>query len=809
MKIVKFLLSLALTLGLIFLLDQPQNVQGNDVPPLGHFFSPFSGFWQNAESPDHFSSRHFEMTGLNGKVSIRFDERMVPHIFAQNLEDAVFAQGYITAMFRLWQMDMVSRLSGGRLSEVFGESLLENDKLQRRRGMVHGAMNAMKGWQESPEDFALIQAYAEGVNTYIRDIGPAELPLEFKLLNYQPERWSVLKSALVKKYMDKTLCSAEDDLESTNALMVFGQDLFNKLYPEYNPKQTPVIPAGTKWSFSPIPMEPPAPVQEAVGMINQKLPPKERELVGSNNWAVSGKMTKSGNPILCNDPHLQLTLPSIWFEIQIHTPELNAYGVSIPGIPGILIGFNEHSAWGETNVGQDVSDWYKITWTDAAHTSYAWDGNVKKATLVVETFRVKGQPQPVLDTVKWTDWGPVVYDDAKDPKAGLALRWIAHDKPNAKDVATFLGLDKGKNYDDYRRTLSFFDFPAQNFVFASNDGDIAITANGKFPLKKKEQGRFVQDGSYSANAWKGFIPREQVPAVKNPERGFVASTNQHTTDPTYPYYYNSMSFDDFRARYLVGELSKMENITPDDMKRLQNSTYSIQAAEGLPAMISLTDTAALSGRESAILKKMKSWNFRFEAEKTEPVIFLDWWERVYRGTFDEVYAWEDSIPMLMPEAWRLIDFMSTIPGDEIFDNKNTPKVETAREIVTAAFRATVKKLAGDLVDPKFNWANVKKTSIMHLARIPAFSATNLEVGGYRQALNAISETHGPSWRMVVELGEEVKGWGVFPGGQSGNPGSPYYKTGLEKWLNGDYYDLFFMKNEDDDRQPVKFSIDFN
>jgi penicillin G amidase len=809
MKIVKFLLSLVFTLGLIFLLDRPQKVQGNDVPPLGHFFSPFSGFWQNAESPEHFVSRHLEMPGRKGKVSIRFDERLVPHIFAENLEDAVFAQGYITAMFRLWQMDMVSRLSGGRLAEVLGGRLLDNDKRQRRRGMVHGAMNAVKGWQESPEDFALIQAYAEGVNTYVWDMGPADFPLEFKLLNYQPEHWSVLKSALVKKYMDQTLCSGEDDLESTNALMVFGQDMFDKLYPEYNPKQTPVIPAGTKWDFPPMPPQAPAPIQEGVGLIEQKLPPKEREHVGSNNWAVTGSKTKSGKPILCNDPHLRLTLPSIWFEIQIHTPEFNAYGVSIPGIPGILIGFNEHTAWGETNVGQDVSDWYKINWTDAAHSSYEWDGGVIKAAVVVDTFRVKGQPQPVLDTVKWTAWGPVVYDDAKNPMAGLALRWIAHDVPNAKDVATFLGLDRGRNYDDYRKTLSYFDFPAQNFVFASNNGDIAITANGKFPLKKKEQGRFVQDGSYSANAWKGFIPREQVPATKNPERGFVASTNQHSTDPTYPYYYNAMAFDDFRGRYLVGELSRMENITPDDMKHLQNSTYSIQAAEGLPAMISLTDTTALGDRELAILKKMKSWNFRFEAEKTEPVIFLEWWDRVYRGTFDEVYAWQDSIPILMPEAWRLIDFLSTAPGDEIFDDKNTPDVETAREIVTAAFSATAEELADDLVNPGFNWAQQKKTSIMHLARIPALSATNLEVGGYKQALNAISESHGPSWRMVVELGDEMKGWGVFPGGQSGNPGSPYYKTGLEKWMNGDYYDLFFMKNKDDARHPVRFSIDFN
>ncbi len=827
MKILKFLLSLLATVALVWVLANPfsmpapssedkavkANLKKTTLPPLGDFFNPFAGFWQCAESVDEFLPLKIELPELKGKVKIAFDERLVPHIFAENSEEASFAQGYVTAKYRLWQMDLLSRAPAGRLAEVLGEDLLDVDKRMRRGGMLFGAENAVRAWQKSPENFRLIQAYADGVNAYMKTLTPVNYPLEFKLLNYYPEPWSPLKTALVKKYMDMTLCLGEDDIEATNALQVLGKDLFAKLYPEYNPKQTPVIPAGTKWNFTPAAVQVKQELQEAIGLIEHKVYPKERELVGSNNWAVAGWKTKSGKPILCNDPHLRLTLPSIWFENQIVTPKANGYGVSVPGIPGILIGFNENIAWGETNVGQDVLDWYKITWTDAAKTSYQLDGTVKKARIVVEKYKVKGLPEPVLDTVRWTEWGPVVYESSKDSVHkhwnDLAMHWLAHDEPNPNDIGTFVGLMQGKNYDDYSVALEFYDFPAQNFVFASKTGDIAIKANGKYPLKRKQQGRFVLDGSNSQNGWQGFIPHSHVPQIKNPARGFVASANQHSTDPTYPYYYNANDFDDFRARYLVRSLSEMDSITPEDMMALQNSNFSIHAAEALPALLAQIDTSALTTVQSQLLKKLRKWDYRFEKGEIAPAVFEVWWKQFYEQTFDEVLVWEDSLPILKPESWRLIELLTTAPADAIFDNIRSLEKETARQIATASFVSTTDSLATQLLDPTFNWANHKKTSIYHMLRIPAFSRTNLDVGGYRQALNAISEEHGPSWRMIVELGDEVKAWGVFPGGQSGNPGSPYYDTGIEKWMKGEYNELVFMKDVEDKRKAVLFTIEMN
>ncbi len=812
MKFLSFILSLTATLGLIYMLNAPVNLGGADgktIPPPGSFFSPFTGFWQNAEPIGGALLPDFEIPEMKNRVTVHFDERMVPHIFAENMEDAVFAQGYVEAAMRLWQMDMITRLSSGRLSEVLGKDQLGTDQLMRRRGMLFAAKNSEKAWRESPETLVLLNAYQRGINAWIDQLQPKDYPLEFKLLNYQPERWSLLKTALVRQYMNLTLNFREDDVEATNALQTFGPEVFQKLFPEKNPKQTPIIPPGTRWDFEPVKIQPKKVPNEAIGLIPNPVEKGSNELVGSNNWAVAGSKTKSGKPILCNDPHLQLTLPAIWFEVQLNVPETNVYGVSIPGLPGVIIGFNENIAWGVTNVGVDVADWYKIEWANAGKTAYMLDGQAREVRQVVEQFHVKGLDSPVYDTVKWTFWGPVVYESEKSDWKDLALRWLPHDEPLPNDIASFSGLNMGKNYQDYRQALSKYTYPAQNFVFADKHGDISITVNGRFPLKSPGQGPFVQSGNTTDNAWPGFIPMEQVPTVKNPPQGFVSSANQRSTDDTYPYYYNSAGFDDYRGRVLNDALTQMDSISTEEMMALQLFNYSIHAEEGLRAMVGVLDERQLTDRELRILQKMKAWDFSFDKDRVEPVIFHVWWENYYKSVFDEIMAFEGSLPMLQPKPWRLIEMTEKIPGDAFFDNQSTPGVETAGDIALLSFRESCRSLADDLLNPDFNWANYKKTSILHLTKIPAFSRLNLDVGGYRQAPNAISELHGPSWRMVVELGEEVKAWGVFPGGQSGNPGSKFYDIDVDTWQAGQYNRLFFMKDGYDTRQKVAYSMTIN
>ncbi len=810
MQLVKFLSTLTVTILLILLFDWYHPFD-SPLPAVGRFFNPAGGFWQNAKNQDLPGLQQLALEGINGETQIVLDERLVPHIFAENIEDAAFAQGYITAMHRLWQMDISVRQVSGRLSEVLGERTLELDRLQRRKGLVYAAKNSLVAWERSPEEMAIIQAYSAGVNAYIKTLKPKDYPLEFKLLNYKPEPWSPLKSALFFKNMAQTLCSGSDDLEYTNARTILGEKLFEFLYPEINPRQSPIIPAGTPWDFEPVAIKKDtanAPIMLSE-VIRHPSIPKPNRFNGSNNWAVSGDKTASGNPILCNDPHLSLTLPSIWYEIQIHTPDMNVYGVSLPGLPGIIIGFNENIAWGVTNVGQDVVDWYKLTWMDQEKTKYLLDDRPLDVRLELDTIKVRGKEEPFIENIKYTVWGPVVYESENSPYQDMAMRWMVHDMPEERafyEIGVFLRLMKGKNYDDYSEALTGYDSPPQNFVFASREGDIAIKVNGKFPIKAQEQGRFIQDGSFSRNAWQGFIPKNQVPQVRNPARGFVASANQRSTDKTYPYYYNG-GFDDYRGRYINRRLEQMNGITVEDMMALQNDNFSIKAEEGAPALLRLVQTEGLSEQQKQWLEQVRNWDFRFEKDAKAPVIFEYWFWKAYELTFDEVYKIQekDSVDVQFPEDWLFIELLATQPTHEIFDNANTDKIEIARDIVTEAFKVACSELreehGGEIV-----WSAYKSTRINHLARIDAFNSEILDNGGYGDAPNAVKRSHGPSWRMVVELGERTKAWGVYPGGQSGNPGSKFYDSMVQQWAMGKYNELFFMKDKEDRGQPVLFEF---
>lgn len=807
MRHVKFA-GLLLLLGAGILFFETHHPLGTSLPPLGKLVNPYTGFWQNAEVVPSGEDRELVLQGLEKEVEIVFDERMTPHIFAQNIQDAAFAQGYVTAMHRLWQMDISVRSISGRLSEVLGEQTLEHDRRQRRLGFVQAGKNALKGWQRNPEEFAMLKAYAKGVNAYLATLAPAEYPVEYKLLDYAPEPWTPLHSALFFKNMAYTLCFRHDDLGAGNMRAVFGEELFSFLYPEYMPGQSPVIPEEVAWGFDTLPVQPSLPAT----LIGEALPykglPQPPPYVGSNNWAVSGAKTASGYPILANDPHLRLTLPSIWYEVQIQTPQLNAYGVSLPGVPGIIIGFNEHIAWGVTNVGQDVLDWYALTWLDEEKTRYLIDDQAQDVNIVRDTITVRGRQQPVVEEIKYTRWGPVVYESQDHPYRDFAMRWIAHDVPEEKDfyeLGAFYRLMKARNHRDYVEALNGYESPAQNFAFAAGDGDIAMRVNGKFPLKRKGQGRFMQDGSLSANAWLGFIPMDQVPQVKNPERGFVSSANQHSTAPSYPYYYNG-SFDEYRGRYINQRLGGMDNITLEDMMALQQDNASLLPGEATPVLLEHLDSLELTEAERHVVDELRRWDYRFEQEAVAPVYFQVLMDSIYRHTFDEHFALRDSMEVLMPDTWRLVDLLRQHPAHALFDHRLTPERETAPDIIGRALREVAALTAEGKALADHSWSTFKNTNIRHLGRIEAFSSGFVPSSGYREAPNAVSSSNGPSWRMVVELGEEVRAYGVYPGGQSGNPGSPHYDEMVDDWARGDYHELVLMKDPADPRQPVLYSL---
>jgi len=647
MRLIPFLISATITTALVYALNTSWKIGGKDAPSFGTFLSPQHGFWQNAESSNTDFTADLKFPELKGKVEVYFDDRLVPHIFAEQENDAYFVQGYLHAKFRLWQMELQTFAAAGRASEMAGKKAINYDKEQRRLGMVFAAENAMKEVDKDPLSKALFDAYTKGVNAYISNLTESSLPLEYKLIGYKPEKWSNLKTSLFLKYMSYDLAAREDDFEMTNAKSFFSEDDFAKLFPALQDSLDPIIPKGTP--FQPQKIFPKAPAHaDSVYLRAQELSVVENEKpdrdYGSNNWAVSGTRTKSGAPILCNDPHLSLNLPSLWYEVQISTPAFNAYGASFPGAPGVIIGFNDNCAFGFTNGGRDVRDYYEIQFKDESRKEYLFNGSYHPARFRIDTIKIKGKPD-FIDSVAYVqlgvNWCPVMFDKTYSGgkttnNKNYAVRWTAHDPSN--ELKIFNMLNRAKNYDDYSAAVINLHTPGQNCVFASKNGDIAIRTQGDWPAKWKGQGDFVMPGIDSSYLWQGMIPQDEVPYQYNPERGFVSSANQKPVDDSTYSYYLGRDYPIYRGYEINRRLRGMNNITPQDMMALQADNFNAFAEMAMPFILKNMKENELSNDEKKYLDHLKGWNFRNDAGSKGATVFELFWNTFEDTVFNDEYA---------------------------------------------------------------------------------------------------------------------------------------------------------------------------
>ena len=803
-NVLKFSASLAATIVLFIVLS----ISIGPAPPLGPFLNPNTGFWANAVTDDSESQTITLDSGeLRDTVSIYFDEYQIPHIFAQNDHDLYFAQGFITARDRLWQMEFQTYAAAGRLSEFLGPRTVRYDRYQRRIGMGYAAEQALKGINKNEKTKEAIEAYAAGVNAWIKQLSPGDYPLEYKLMDFEPGEWTPLKSALLFKNMTYTLAGRNSDLRMSNTRAYLGDSFISEvmdLDPSWN---DPTIPAGTPWEFEPLEVQ--KPNSNFQPSIAQDLPPFQPDpMNGSNNWAVSGSKTKSGYPILANDPHLNMTLPSIWYTLQLHSPNVNAMGASLPGAPSVIIGFNEDIAWGTTNVGADVWDWYEIEFRDSTLAEYRHDGEWKDTEKRIEEIKVKGG-ETIIDTVFYTHHGPVVQDfSGEGLRSGIpkfhAMRWIAYEESN--EVNYFLQINRAKNYNDYRNALRDFKSPAQNWVFADRN-DIALTVTGQYPLKWENQGRFISDGSDPLYDWQGWVPFEQIPSAKNPDRGFVSSANQDPTAPDYPYYLD----DDFapfeRGKRINDRLAAMDEITKEDMQKLQLDNFSYHASKVLPMMLETLQADTLSDAAQKSVNLLRDWDYHNDAGKLAPSIFKYWWDELYREIWSDEYNSVEA-GMSWPERDQVAWLVLNRPELVWYDNIHTDEKETLKILIDRAFYRALNNLEEEFgpISENWQWGYVSDTDIGHLAQLPGLGVKDLFTGGGAESVNAIRGSHGPSWRMIVELGPEIKAYGLYPGGQSGNPGSPYYDNMIDDWNAGELYPLWFIKKKPGVSDSVTYSL---
>lgn len=810
MRIVPFLIFGIITTVLIVLLNSTLLTRA----PLGKLLNPQSGIWQNAEPADYDYSADLKFPQLKGKVNVYFDERLVPHVFADNDDDAYFVQGYLHARFRLWQMEFQTHAAAGRISEIIGNrpGVLNFDRNMRRLGMVYAAENSLKEAEKDPLTKAACDNYTAGVNAYIESLNESSLPVEYKIMGYHPEKWTNLKTALFLKYMSFDLAGAENDFEYTNAKKILSAKDFDKLYPIIMDSLDPIVPKGTVFPKPAIQLKIPSSVDSLYfdtkdsTTITEMLPDKDN---GSNNWAVSGAKTKSGYPILCNDPHLSLNLPSLWYEMQITTPSYNAYGVSFPGAPAIIIGFNDSCAFGFTNAERDVRDYYEVTFKDDSRKEYWFDSAWQATTFRVEDIKIKGQPD-FMDTVAYTNIGPVMYDKSYDGgrqtnNKYYAVRWKAHDPSN--EIKMFLLLDKAKNYTDYFEAIKNLHTPGQNCIFACKHGDIAIWDQGEFPAKWKRQGDFIMPGSDSSYFWQGIIPQDENPHLINPPRGFVSSANQLPADTSYPYYLGG-SYPPYRGLEINRRLYAMNNITPEDMMKLQTDNYNVFAEMALPILIKNINALQLGNDELKYLDILKSWNLRQEVDSKGATLFVLTWDSLETKVWHDEFS-KTKLDLVLPHESTLLDDIIKDSSFSFLDDINTPAKETLSDDVTLAFKQASAIAKSLEAEGKLEWGKYKDTHVEHLARLDAFSRLHLPIGGGTYSINATKEQHGPSWRMIVSLTPQTNAYGVYPGGQSGNPGSRFYDNFVDTWVAGKYFNLWVMDKSDTKDERVKWTITFS
>jgi penicillin amidase len=666
--------------------------------------------------------------------------------------------------------------------------------------MVYGAEQTMANMEKDPEMKATVQSYADGVNAYIQSLKPEQVPFEYKLLDYKPEAWTPMKTYLFLMFMayDLTARGATTDLQMTNAKNYFGYDDFSKLFPNVHDSLDPIIPRGTLYNNASL--VPAAPKNmDSVYLNNTFSSTAEAPVVpdknnGSNNWAVDGSKTKSGRPILCNDPHLGLNMPSLWYEVQIHTPTHNTYGASFPGSPAVIIGFNDNIAWGVTNAGRDVIDYYDITFRDSTLYEYLYNGAWIKADHRKEVIKIKGKPDQV-ENIAMTVFGPVMYDkvykNISTEGKYLAIHWTAHSAGNG--LQTFYQLNRAKNYEDYMSAIANWQCPGQNFAFASKTGDIAIKQQGAFVARWQRQGDFVMPGSDSNYRWQGIIPAAENPMIKNPQRGFVSSANQMSTDATYPYYLGAAnSFPLYRGIIINRKLAGMNNITSEDMQRLQMENYNVFAEMARPIILSYVDESLLNAEEKKYIGILQNWNLKGDVTEKGATVFKCIWDSLEAQVWGDEFS-KNKLPMTWPDPSTLVESLLKDSAYRFADNVLTnDKKETIHDDVMIAVKKAAINLHYLESQQKLEWGKFKDTRVSHLLKIPALSRLHLPIGGGASMINATTSIHGPSWRMIVHLTDEIEAFGVYPGGQSGNPGSKYYDTFVDSWAEGKYYRILFI-----------------
>jgi penicillin amidase len=741
------------------------------LPALGPMFEVSRGIWQH----ERVQLGDRVLRGLQAPVMVAYDSSGVPHFFADSAADLFLAQGYVTASQRLFQLDVYTRQTAGRLTELFGSKALPYDEFFTRFGMREAARATWEAYAEDPAIKTMVESYAAGVNAWIG--GLTDLPAEYKILGARPEAFSPMKVMNMGKALTWSLSGRSFDPQLTAYLQALGAEKVLDLFPEFVPAKYEdfVMPGHPKNPHAPEKPELFSFVSALKNVPHFPLPNPGR---GSNNWVIGPAKSTTGTSVLANDTHLNLSLPSTWYENQLSCPEFNVYGVSLAAIPGIVNGFNKDVAWGPTNGTTDVMDFFEIEFENETSLRYKWNGGWEEAKVIPEKIAFKHYGFENADVIE-TKLGPLLH---REGKLGLAVDWTGY-RPGRELRALraqMTAQSAADCIDGFRDWLS----PIQNFVCADKTSIGWIHA-GFVPRREVGDGRFFMDGRGSKGRL--ITPVERVPQSLNPKQGFLLSANQKIAPPGYSDYLGWDYEPPFRGMTIRRFLTAKEKLSPEDMMNLQNENLDLQAEMALPFLLRHVS----EGGDAVWLERLRKWDFRIRAAQAEGAVFKAWWaalkEKLFADELGENAKW------LLPKDARVLWMLERLeanPGDPdvrwVDDVTTADHAERLDEIVTAAFDEALRRTesAQGKNEAHWSWKNFNQTRFTHAGRLPGFGTGVLAMNGSTETVRGLGGNHGAVYKAVIVTGDWPEAWMQVPGGNEGDPFSPDYERFVGDWVEG-------------------------
>ncbi len=747
------------------------------IPALGPLLDVRTGIWDY--KPQEFKSG--TLKGLKKPVTVTIDKAGVPHIFAESAGDLYLAQGYLTAAFRLFQLDVSTRATAGRLSEFIGPRGKEFDRFFVAMGMRKSNRERSEIYRQDPGAVEMMQNFTDGVNRWMETL--THLPPEYKILGAKLTPYELDRVVHMSKILTWNLAGRSADIALSEIQQQIGTEKTLDLYPEYLPTEDLVWTKKFETTREPERLSD-FPFTSALNFEDIPRYPLPNPGQGSNNWTVAPAKSATGASLFANDTHLSLSLPSIWMEAQLSCPEFNVYGVSLVGVPGIINGFNKDVAWGPTNGGTDVHDFYEVEFKDEDSNLYKEGDQWLEARVEKEVIRAKGGFDEEID-VTYTNRGVVIH---REGKLGLASDWSGHRSGN--EMMAVRGLYDSRNVDECMDTFKRWLVPLQNFMCADR-ANIGWVHAGFIPKRAVGHGRFIMDGRTAQRGLQEALPEEFRPKMKNPPEGYIESANQKIVPQNFPYYFGWDYEPPFRGMSIRRGLTAKEKLTPQDLIELQNSNYDVEAEIMLPLFLKALDRGALSDRQKKIVERLEKWDFHVRGADLEPSIYKEWIVQFRKSVFDDDFELHGE-RVLYPRDLRLTALLENLLKDPNHsdaywvDNQETDEKESLAFIATVAFQDAWDELDGWFTPiEKFTWNDWQKVQFRHVARIPGFGSDVLERDASVESIPGVNKHHGAVYKIVVATGDWPEAWISVPGGLTGDPFAKDFETGVQEWARGE------------------------